>query len=170
MWTTTIISIAFSLFFKWLMFSYSSLKKMGVQRKKYGLLSNYDDTMEMAHLESDEDDTTVYEAKSLRRFYILDCSTICFKYSKICSTLDVGLWYWKSILQAACCLISFFFNRWISGRVWHSRKCDPNWDNPIIFTKMVAEWFCWLQWPWEDLVRILGCLFFFPRIKWNMWV
>lgn len=43
------------------------LKKMGVQRKKYGLLSNYDDTMEMAHLESDEDDTTVYEAKSLRR-------------------------------------------------------------------------------------------------------
>ncbi|KAK2874439.1 hypothetical protein QQF64_003572 [Cirrhinus molitorella] len=43
------------------------LKKTGVQRKKYGLLSNYDDTMEMAHLESDEDDTTVYEAKSLRR-------------------------------------------------------------------------------------------------------
>ncbi|NP_001295480.1 protein FAM174C precursor [Danio rerio] len=42
------------------------LKKTGVQ-KKYGLLSNYDDTMEMAHLESDEDDTTVYEAKSLRR-------------------------------------------------------------------------------------------------------
>ncbi|XP_016323996.1 protein FAM174C isoform X2 [Sinocyclocheilus anshuiensis] len=43
------------------------LKKTGVQRKKYGLLSNYDDTMEMAHLESDEEDTTVYEAKSLRR-------------------------------------------------------------------------------------------------------
>ncbi|XP_048028252.1 protein FAM174C [Megalobrama amblycephala] len=43
------------------------LKKKGVQRKKYGLLSNYDDTMEMAHLESDEDDNTVYEAKSLRR-------------------------------------------------------------------------------------------------------
>ncbi|XP_073682081.1 protein FAM174C isoform X2 [Garra rufa] len=43
------------------------LKKTGVQRKKYGLLSNYDDTMEMAHLESDEDDTTVYEAKSSRR-------------------------------------------------------------------------------------------------------
>uniref|UniRef100_A0A673IXG2 Si:ch211-262i1.6 n=1 Tax=Sinocyclocheilus rhinocerous TaxID=307959 RepID=A0A673IXG2_9TELE len=43
------------------------LKKTGVKRKKYGLLSNYDDTMEMAHLESDEDDTTVYEAKSLRR-------------------------------------------------------------------------------------------------------
>lgn len=47
--------------------SRSSLKKKGVQRKKYGLLSNYDDTMEMAHLESDEDDNTVYEAKSLRR-------------------------------------------------------------------------------------------------------
>ncbi|XP_056108637.1 protein FAM174C [Rhinichthys klamathensis goyatoka] len=43
------------------------LKKKGVQRKKYGLLSNHDDTMEMAHLESDEDDNTVYEAKSLRR-------------------------------------------------------------------------------------------------------
>ncbi|ROL47724.1 hypothetical protein DPX16_16096 [Anabarilius grahami] len=43
------------------------LKKKGVQRKKYGLLSNYDDTMEMAHLESDEEDNTVYEAKSLRR-------------------------------------------------------------------------------------------------------
>ncbi|KAL4634816.1 hypothetical protein GN956_G14356 [Arapaima gigas] len=43
------------------------LKKTTTQRKKYGLLSNYDDTMEMAPLESDEDDTTVYEAKSLRR-------------------------------------------------------------------------------------------------------
>ncbi|KTF87886.1 hypothetical protein cypCar_00001630 [Cyprinus carpio] len=43
------------------------LKKTGVQRKKYGLLSNYDDTVEMGHLESDEDDTTVYEARSLRR-------------------------------------------------------------------------------------------------------
>ncbi|XP_051957698.1 protein FAM174C-like [Xyrauchen texanus] len=43
------------------------LKKTSVQRKKYGLLSNYDDTMEMAHLESDEEDTTVYEAKSLKR-------------------------------------------------------------------------------------------------------
>ncbi|XP_066503818.1 protein FAM174C [Hoplias malabaricus] len=43
------------------------LNKTTTQRKKYGLLSNYDDTMEMAHLESDEEDTTVYEAKSLRR-------------------------------------------------------------------------------------------------------
>ncbi|XP_055040649.2 protein FAM174C [Misgurnus anguillicaudatus] len=43
------------------------LKKKTVQRKKYGLLSNYDDTMEMGHLESDEDDNTVYEAQSLRR-------------------------------------------------------------------------------------------------------
>nr|XP_055040649.1 protein FAM174C [Misgurnus anguillicaudatus] len=43
------------------------LKKKTVQRKKYGLLSNYDDTMEMGHLESDEDDNTVYEAKSMRR-------------------------------------------------------------------------------------------------------
>uniref|UniRef100_A0A8C9SL51 Family with sequence similarity 174 member C n=3 Tax=Scleropages formosus TaxID=113540 RepID=A0A8C9SL51_SCLFO len=43
------------------------LKKTTTQRKKYGLLSNYDDTMEMAPLESDEDDMTVYEAKALRR-------------------------------------------------------------------------------------------------------
>ncbi|XP_076880873.1 protein FAM174C [Brachyhypopomus gauderio] len=43
------------------------LKKTTVHRKKYGLLSNYDDTVEMAHLESDEEDTTVYEAKPLRR-------------------------------------------------------------------------------------------------------
>ncbi|KAL2090155.1 hypothetical protein ACEWY4_014843 [Coilia grayii] len=36
------------------------------QRKKYGLLSNQDN-MEMASLESDEDDTTLYEARTLRR-------------------------------------------------------------------------------------------------------
>ncbi|XP_047443958.1 protein FAM174C [Mugil cephalus] len=36
------------------------------QRKKYGLLSNYDDTVEMEAVESDEDDT-LYEARSLRR-------------------------------------------------------------------------------------------------------
>ncbi|KAK3533505.1 hypothetical protein QTP70_023347 [Hemibagrus guttatus] len=43
------------------------LKKSSTPRKKYGLLANYDDTVEMAQLESDEDDNTVYEAKSLRR-------------------------------------------------------------------------------------------------------
>ncbi|XP_066551418.1 protein FAM174C [Amia ocellicauda] len=42
------------------------LKKTS-QRKKYGLLSNYDENVEMAPLESDEEDTTVYEAKTLRR-------------------------------------------------------------------------------------------------------
>ncbi|MEQ2280416.1 hypothetical protein AMECASPLE_019612 [Ameca splendens] len=36
------------------------------QKKKYGLLSNYDDSMEMDAVESDEDDT-LYEARSLRR-------------------------------------------------------------------------------------------------------
>ncbi|XP_005999932.1 protein FAM174C [Latimeria chalumnae] len=42
------------------------LKK--TQRRKYGLLSNYDDTMEMAHLESDDDDeSTVFEARNLKR-------------------------------------------------------------------------------------------------------
>lgn len=41
------------------------LKKPG-QRKKYGLLSNYNDSVEMEAMESDEDDT-LYEARSLRR-------------------------------------------------------------------------------------------------------
>ncbi|MEQ2185941.1 hypothetical protein GOODEAATRI_023373, partial [Goodea atripinnis] len=36
------------------------------QKKKYGLLSNYDDSVEMDAVESDEDDT-LYEARSLRR-------------------------------------------------------------------------------------------------------
>lgn len=58
------------------------LKKKGVQRKKYGLLSNYDDTMEMAHLESDEDDNTVYEAKSLRRWISVD---VCHCQKKECN-------------------------------------------------------------------------------------
>ncbi|XP_040897155.1 protein FAM174C [Toxotes jaculatrix] len=40
--------------------------KKPAQRKKYGLLSNYDDSVEMEAVESDEDDT-VYEARSLRR-------------------------------------------------------------------------------------------------------
>lgn len=44
------------------------LKKTTTSRKKYGLLSNYDDSMEMAALESDEEeDDTVYEARSLRK-------------------------------------------------------------------------------------------------------
>ncbi|KAK5870266.1 hypothetical protein PBY51_024918 [Eleginops maclovinus] len=36
------------------------------QKKKYGLLSNYDDSVEMEGMESEEDDT-LYEARSLRR-------------------------------------------------------------------------------------------------------
>ncbi|KAM9831968.1 protein FAM174C [Neosynchiropus ocellatus] len=40
--------------------------KKPVQRKKYGLLSNYEDSVEMMAVESDEDDT-LYEARSLRR-------------------------------------------------------------------------------------------------------
>ncbi|XP_065508569.1 protein FAM174C isoform X3 [Caloenas nicobarica] len=35
------------------------------QRKKYGLLANYDENIEMASLDSDED--TVFESKNLRR-------------------------------------------------------------------------------------------------------
>ncbi|XP_029487985.1 protein FAM174C-like [Oncorhynchus nerka] len=42
-------------------------KKRTTSKKKYGLLSNYDDSVEMAVLESDEEDDTVYEARSLRR-------------------------------------------------------------------------------------------------------
>lgn len=40
--------------------------KKPAQKKKYGLLSNYDDSVEMEAVESDEDDT-LYEARSLRR-------------------------------------------------------------------------------------------------------
>uniref|UniRef100_A0A4W5RQB6 Si:ch211-262i1.6 n=1 Tax=Hucho hucho TaxID=62062 RepID=A0A4W5RQB6_9TELE len=41
--------------------------KSTTSKKKYGLLSSYDDSVEMAVLESDEEDDTVYEARSLRR-------------------------------------------------------------------------------------------------------
>ncbi|GLD68871.1 uncharacterized membrane protein C19orf24 homolog [Lates japonicus] len=40
--------------------------KKPAHKKKYGLLSNYDDSVEMEAVESDEDDT-LYEARSLRR-------------------------------------------------------------------------------------------------------
>ncbi|XP_034567286.1 protein FAM174C [Notolabrus celidotus] len=40
--------------------------KRPAQRKKYGLLSNQDDSVEMDGMESEEDDT-LYEARSLRR-------------------------------------------------------------------------------------------------------
>lgn len=40
--------------------------KKPVQKKKYGLLANYDDSVEMEAVESDEDDT-LYEVRSLRR-------------------------------------------------------------------------------------------------------
>lgn len=40
--------------------------KKPLHRKKYGLLSNQDDSVEMEGMESEEDDT-LYEARSLRR-------------------------------------------------------------------------------------------------------
>lgn len=40
--------------------------KRPAYKKKYGLLSNYDDSVEMEAVESEEDDT-LYEARSLRR-------------------------------------------------------------------------------------------------------
>lgn len=40
--------------------------KRPAPRRKYGLLSDYDDSVEMVEGESDEDDT-LYEARSLRR-------------------------------------------------------------------------------------------------------
>ncbi|KAL6107650.1 fam174c [Pungitius sinensis] len=40
--------------------------KRPAHKKKYGLLSNYDDSVEMEAVESEEDDT-LYEARSLRR-------------------------------------------------------------------------------------------------------
>lgn len=45
--------------------------KTPVQKKKYGLLSNYDDSVEMEAAESEEDDT-LYEARSLRRSEVND--------------------------------------------------------------------------------------------------
>lgn len=46
-----------------------SVRLKKAPKKKYGLLSSYDDTVEMKHLEEsdDDDDDTVYEARSLRR-------------------------------------------------------------------------------------------------------
>ncbi|XP_071328971.1 protein FAM174C [Trachinotus anak] len=40
--------------------------KKPAHKKKYGLLSDYDDSVEMEAVDSDEDDT-LYEARSLRR-------------------------------------------------------------------------------------------------------
>lgn len=40
--------------------------KRPANKKKYGLLSNYEDSVEMEAVESEEDDT-LYEARSLRR-------------------------------------------------------------------------------------------------------
>ncbi|XP_029356527.1 protein FAM174C [Echeneis naucrates] len=40
--------------------------KKPTHRKKYGLLSNYDDSVEMEAVDSEEDDT-LYDARSLRR-------------------------------------------------------------------------------------------------------
>ncbi|MGH0133584.1 UNVERIFIED_CONTAM: hypothetical protein FKN15_030896 [Acipenser sinensis] len=51
-------------------------------KKKYGLLSSYDDTVEMKHLEeSDDDDDTVYEARSLRR--VISDAAKCTKSQKL---------------------------------------------------------------------------------------
>lgn len=44
--------------------------KKPAPRRKYGLLSNYDDSVEMVEGESEEDDT-LYEARSLRRSEVL---------------------------------------------------------------------------------------------------
>ncbi|KAM6922023.1 protein FAM174C [Xenentodon cancila] len=48
--------------------------KKPASRKKYGLLSNYDDSVEMEAVESDEDNT-LYEARSLRRSDIFKLET-----------------------------------------------------------------------------------------------
>ncbi|XP_067824521.1 protein FAM174C-like isoform X2 [Heptranchias perlo] len=44
-----------------------SVRLKKTQRKKYGLLSSYDDHVEMAPMDTDDDDTTLFEAKSIRR-------------------------------------------------------------------------------------------------------
>uniref|UniRef100_UPI00398E4839 protein FAM174C-like isoform X1 n=2 Tax=Pristiophorus japonicus TaxID=55135 RepID=UPI00398E4839 len=50
------------------------LKK--TQRKKYGLLSSYDDHVEMAPMDTDDDDT-IFEAKSMRRSISYTASQSC---------------------------------------------------------------------------------------------
>ncbi|XP_078280082.1 protein FAM174C-like [Rhinoraja longicauda] len=47
------------------------------QRKKYGLLSSFDDHVEMAPMDTDDDDTTLFEAKSMRRSVNYTASQSC---------------------------------------------------------------------------------------------
>ncbi|XP_072924456.1 protein FAM174C-like isoform X1 [Hemitrygon akajei] len=47
------------------------------QRKKYGLLSSFDDHVEMAPMDTDDDDTTLFEAKSMRRSVNYTASQTC---------------------------------------------------------------------------------------------
>ncbi|XP_051893788.1 protein FAM174C isoform X2 [Pristis pectinata] len=51
------------------------LKK--TQRKKYGLLSSFDDHVEMAPMDTDDDDTTLFEAKIMRRSVNYTASQSC---------------------------------------------------------------------------------------------
>lgn len=49
--------------------------KRPVPRRKYGLLSNSEDAVELVEGESDEDDT-LYEARSLRRSEVTPVTTV----------------------------------------------------------------------------------------------
>ncbi|GCC31151.1 LOW QUALITY PROTEIN: protein FAM174C-like [Chiloscyllium punctatum] len=44
-----------------------SIRLKKTQRKKYGLLASYDDHVEMAPMDTDDDDTTLFEVKGMRR-------------------------------------------------------------------------------------------------------
>ncbi|XP_060702152.1 protein FAM174C-like [Hemiscyllium ocellatum] len=44
-----------------------SVRLKKTQRKKYGLLASYDDHVEMAPMDTDDDDTTLFEVKGMRR-------------------------------------------------------------------------------------------------------
>ncbi|XP_048416062.1 protein FAM174C-like isoform X1 [Stegostoma tigrinum] len=44
-----------------------SIRLKKTQRKKYGLLASYDDHVEMAPVDTDDDDTTLFEVKGMRR-------------------------------------------------------------------------------------------------------
>lgn len=63
--------------------------KKPMQRRKYGLLSNYKDSVEMEAVESDEDDT-LYEARSLRRSEV-DTQPRCELLEKSCSLSQVSV-------------------------------------------------------------------------------
>lgn len=75
--------------------------KKPTQRKKYGLLSNYDDSVEMADMESDEDET-VYEARTLRRWVVASCSLFVVMHLEHRRSENIPSAYLSTVLVYLC--------------------------------------------------------------------